>query len=155
MTDYINDTPQIAKFDYNGKKILPVYRKIRCDLCDDFTKQQEYTKYQTSKVIQNIVRIPSSLYTMKLGAVSTYKKQTNADGVNWNQMSDKPQMSYQQTYVPTHGSSTKSSITRERPGAQSPGGKGCDVKHNSYDRYLNRIKGIGSRPSPISVWNYL
>jgi hypothetical protein len=23
----------------------------------------------------------------------------------------------------------------------SPGGVGCDIKHNSYDRYLNRIKG--------------
>jgi hypothetical protein len=25
----------------------------------------------------------------------------------------------------------------------SPGGVGCDIKHNSYDRYLNRIKARG------------
>jgi hypothetical protein len=30
-----------------------------------------------------------------------------------------------------------------RPGALSPGGKGLDIKHNSYARYLARIKGKG------------
>ena len=38
-------------------------------------------------------------------------------------------------------SSTRRTITRNRPGAMSPGGSGVDIKHNSYDRYLNRIKG--------------
>ncbi len=33
---------------------------------------------------------------------------------------------------------TKRSITSLRPGAMSPGGSGVDIKHNSYDRYLNR-----------------
>jgi hypothetical protein len=42
-----------------------------------------------------------------------------------------------------HGSSTKRSITRCRPGAGCPGGSGVDIKHNSYDRYLNRLKGKG------------
>jgi hypothetical protein len=61
-------------------------------------------------------------------------------------MSDRPNPSQQQTYVPTNGSiigsnSTKHTVTASRPGAQSPGGVGCDIKHNSYDRYLNRIKG--------------
>jgi hypothetical protein len=28
-----------------------------------------------------------------------------------------------------------------RPGALSPGGSGVDIKHNSYERYLNRLKG--------------
>lgn len=32
---------------------------------------------------------------------------------------------------------------RNRPGALSPGGIGVDIKHNSYNRYLNRIKGQG------------
>jgi hypothetical protein len=40
-----------------------------------------------------------------------------------------------------HGSSTKHTIVRNRPGAMSPGGVGVDIKHNSYDRYLNRLKG--------------
>ena len=42
-----------------------------------------------------------------------------------------------------HGSSTKNTITRCRPGAGCPGGAGVDIKHNSYDRYLNRLKGKG------------
>jgi hypothetical protein len=33
------------------------------------------------------------------------------------------------------------SVTSSRPGGQTPGGKGCDIKHNSYERYLNRLKG--------------
>jgi hypothetical protein len=34
-------------------------------------------------------------------------------------------------------------VTSSRPGCQTPGGVGCDIKHNSYDRYLNRLKGRG------------
>jgi hypothetical protein len=60
--------------------------------------------------------------------------------VNWNQSSDRANASIQRVYRPTNGNSTRSSITRERPGSQSPGGKGVDVKHNSYDRYLARKK---------------
>jgi hypothetical protein len=36
------------------------------------------------------------------------------------------------------------SVTSSKPGCQTPGGIGCDVKHNSYDRYLNRLKGKGA-----------
>ena len=154
MTNYTGTIDEINKLITNEKEPMPVYRWYKCNVCGDTDKQQNYTKYQTLKVIQNTVRVPSSLYTMNLGAVSTYKKQTNATGVNWNQMSDKPQMSYQQTYVPTHGNSTKSTITRERPGAQSPGGKGCDVKHNSYDRYLNKLKGAGVLRGGIAPEDY-
>jgi hypothetical protein len=35
------------------------------------------------------------------------------------------------------------SVTSSKPGSQTPGGIGCDIKHNSYDRYLNRLKGKG------------
>ena len=42
--------------------------------------------------------------------------------------------------VPTRGSSTKSSITANRPGSIAPGGRGVDVKHGSYARYLGKIK---------------
>ena len=34
----------------------------------------------------------------------------------------------------------RGSITRARPGSLAPGGTGVDIKHNSYDRYLARIK---------------
>lgn len=65
--------------------------------------------------------------------------------VYWNQMSDRAKPANQvvktgsgSTY---HGSSTRHTIVRSRPGAMSPGGIGVDIKHNSYDRYLNKIKG--------------
>ena len=152
MTNYMSSFDEIGD-DENEEPSL-VYRWSKCNGCGDTDIKKNYNKYQTLKLIQNTVRVPSSLYTMNLGAMSTYKKQSNVTGVNWNQMSDKPQMSYQQTYVPSHGNSTKSAITRERPGAQSPGGKGCDVKHNSYDRYLNKLKGAGVLRGEILPENY-
>jgi hypothetical protein len=104
-------------------------------------------QYQRLKIIQNTVRVPSSLYTMNLGSLNAYTKPgPETNNVCWNQMSDRPFPSNQKTYVPTKGgivgsNSTKHTVTNSRPGAQSPGGIGCDIKHNSYDRYLNRIKG--------------
>lgn len=115
--------------------------------------------YQTQKIIQNTVRVPSSLYTMNLAALNAYERPKAVPsvveiggatyiappGVNWNQMSDRKQPHIQtgatasgSTY---HSSSTRHSITRMRPGALNPGGNGVDIKHNSYDRYLNRLKG--------------
>jgi hypothetical protein len=68
-------------------------------------------------------------------------------GVNWNQMSDRKEP-HVQVVVSGSGSgyganSTRRTITRLRPGALSPGGSGVDIKHNSYERYLNRLKGKG------------
>jgi len=115
-------------------------------------------QYQRQKIIQKTVRVPSSLFTMNLGALSAYRfplttYQTVAQagspyvvppGVNWNQMSDRPSPSVQVVKTgsgSTYGaSSTRHSIVRMRPGAMSPGGVGVDIKHNSYDRYLNRLK---------------
>jgi len=45
--------------------------------------------------------------------------------------------------VPSRGNSTKTSLTRNRPGSQAPGGKGVDIKHGNYARYLARLKGRG------------
>jgi hypothetical protein len=50
----------------------------------------------------------------------------------WSALSDRPNPS-------NPGYKTRAS---SRPGGQSPGGVGCDVKHGSYERYLNRIKGV-------------
>jgi len=65
--------------------------------------------------------------------------------VCWNQQSDRPVPSVQKATIPT-GTFTSmngrhTSHTSSRPGCQTPGGIGCDIKHNSYDRYLNRLKG--------------
>lgn len=117
------------------------------------------TQYQRQKIIQNTVRVKSSLYTMNLGALNVYQKPNKtysvadnsgatyivSPGVNWNQMSDRKDPHVQVVVSgsgSTYGaSSTRRTITRLRPGALSPGGSGVDIKHNSYERYLNRIKG--------------
>jgi hypothetical protein len=119
------------------------------------------SQYQRQKIIQNTVRVKSSLYTMNLGALTAYQrpnliyKLVDNSGatyvvppsVNWNQMSDRKEP-HVQVVVSGSGSgygasSTRRTITRLRPGALSPGGSGVDIKHNSYDRYLNRLKGKG------------
>jgi hypothetical protein len=105
-------------------------------------------QYQKLKLIQNTVRVYSSLYTSNLGPLNAYQKPTKiTNNVCWNQMSDRPVPSVQRSVIPT-GSNTSmnrrhTSVTSSRPGCQSPGGIGCDIKHNSYDRYLNRLKGKG------------
>jgi hypothetical protein len=117
------------------------------------------SQYQRQKIIQKTVRVQSSLYTMNLAGLSGYQKPLptyqlleqagtqyySPPGVNWNQMSDRASPANQVTKVASgssyHSSSTKHSITRDRPGAMSPGGIGVDIKHNSYERRLLRLKG--------------
>ena len=74
--------------------------------------------------------------------------------VNWNQMSDRAVPGIVKRNVPSRGNSTKYSITRERPGSQSAPGAGVDVKHGSYHRYLERLKGKGpARTQPPAPGN--
>ena len=116
-----------------------------CTACGDGNCNPSSLNEITQKRIWNQVRAYSSIYTMANAATNVGGDATNLplpkfNDVNWNQSSDRNRPSVQQTIVPSRGNSTRSSITRHRPGAGSPGGKGVDVKHNSYDRYLNRIK---------------
>jgi hypothetical protein len=114
----------------------------RCRGCNNnLTSNDPASQYQRQKIIQNTVRVPASLYTMNLGALNVYELPDARTRVNWNQMSDRRNRHIQTAYIPTRGSSTRSSITRNRPGAMGPGGEGVDIKHNSYYRYLARIKG--------------
>jgi hypothetical protein len=120
------------------------YRLRSCDT--NMTSNTPANQYQKLKLIQNTVRVYASLYTSNLGPLNAYVQPTNTTyGVCWNQMSDRPVASVQKTVVPTGANTTlnrrHTSVTSSRPGCQSPGGIGCDIKHNSYDRYLNRIKG--------------
>jgi len=108
------------------------------------------SQYQRLKIIQNTVRVPSSLYTMNLGALNVYEYPKTFDNVNWNQMSDRSERHSQVVNVSSHGSRTRRTITRNRPNASTPGGLGVDIKHNSYYRYLDRLKGKGPiRRGPI------
>jgi hypothetical protein len=119
------------------------------------------SQYQLQKAIQNTIGVYESLYLADLASLNVYSKpSSNAfiveqagtpyivpPGVNWNQMSDRPIPSVQEVKTSSgstyRGSSTKHSIMRNRPGSLSPGGIGVDIKHNSYNRYLNRLKGQG------------
>ena len=134
----------------NSSKIVglePYYYRYRgCDT--NLTTNSPANQYQRLKLIQNTVRVYSSLYTMNVAALTAYRKPSViTHGVCWNQMSDRPFPSVQKTVVPTgyfHSLNNRHySVTSSRPGGQSPGGVGCDIKHNSYDRYLNRLKGKG------------
>ena len=106
-----------------------------------------FSHYQNQKIIQNTVRVDSGQYTMNLAALASYQHPIYLNAyVPWNQMSDRAVPSVQKVVTGSgtnvfSGNSTRRTITRLRPGAMSPGGVGCDIKHNSYDRYLNRIKG--------------
>jgi hypothetical protein len=109
-------------------------------------------QYQKLKIIQNTVRVYGSLYTANVGPLTAYKKPLSDPdkgfyGVCWNQMSDRPVPSVQPMSIPTgYGTAMNrrhTSVTSSKPGSQTPGGAGCDIKHNSYDRYLNRLKGKG------------
>lgn len=133
-----------------------------CRGCDNNLNGNEpASQYQRQKLIQNTVRVKSSLYTMNLAALSSYQRPLNEPQLveqagsqyvvpsrtYWNQMSDRAKPSVQKTKTASgstyHSSSTRHSITRHRPGALSPGGIGVDIKHNSYERYLLKLKGKG------------
>ena len=112
----------------------------------------------TQKIIQNQVRVPSSLVAMNLGAFNVRGGATNNPLlsfalVNQSQASDRNRFGIQTRYVPTRGNSTTGSITRNRPGSLGPAGAGVDVKHNSYDRYLARKKApnLKTQSNPAAV----
>ena len=93
----------------------------------------------TQKQIWHQIRVPASLYTMNFAALANTQRFASKN--NWNQSSDQLVESQQTAYHPTRGNSTKRTLTSLKPGSAAPGGKGVDIKFNSYDRYLNRLKG--------------
>jgi hypothetical protein len=126
--------------------------RYNCRGCNrNLTSNNPASIYQRQKIIQNTVRVNSSLYAMNLAALSTYQPPSdkpqliNGDyivpaNVYWNQMSDRARPSRQLVKNTNTASSTRHTITRHRPGALSPGGDGVDIKHNYYGRYLNKLK---------------
>lgn len=152
--------------------------KSNCRTCNQRVCNQNLSgddpasQYQRQKIIQNTVRVASSLYTMNLAGLASYQKPLNTSQlvnqpgtpyvapprVYWNQMSDRARPANQTTKTASgsayHTSSTRHTITRDRPGAMSPGGVGVDIKHNSYDRYLNKLKGRAPLRRGIIPPNY-
>jgi len=150
---------------YNETKKQPII--YQCRGCNrNLASNNPASQYQRQKIIQRTVRMPTSQYSMNLASLTVFTKalatgqlveQANTPyyvppNINWNQMSDRPVPSVQKVKTASYGSSsTKSTIVRNRPGAMSPGGIGVDIKHNSYDRYLNRLKGKGSLKRGVTV----
>lgn len=123
--------------------INPNYIPINCKgFCNISSSLSSSAIYQRQKIIQNTVRVHSSLYTMNIGGLNVYELPDSTYGVNWKQMSDRRIPHVQKNIVPS-GRSTKHSYTWHRPCCQSPGGSGVDMKHGSYDRYLAKLKGKG------------
>ena len=93
----------------------------------------------TQRRIWKASRTDPSLYMSVLaaqtvrGGLGNAPLAANAD-VNWNQMSDRAVSGIERLKLPRHR-------TRHRPGGTRAPGAGVDVKHGSYDRYLNRKKG--------------
>jgi len=99
------------------------------------------TADQNQRRIWRQVRVPASQYLLNLGAfTSSAQRVANGTNTNWNTMSDRVLAANQTVVHPSHGSSTRNTLTSGRPGAASPGGRGVDVKHDSYARFLNRKK---------------
>jgi hypothetical protein len=157
---YKNSNNALQSYNQNTQTKNDSNESVRCRGCNqNLTSSDPASQYQRQKIIQNTVRVKSSLYTMNLAGLMSYQKPLNTyqlveqagtsyytpPGVNWNQMSDRPSPSVQTVKTGSGSaygaSSTKHTIVRNRPGAMSPGGVGVDIKHNSYDRYLNRLKG--------------
>ena len=157
---YKNSNNVLQSYNQNTETKIETNDIFRCRNCNqNLTSSDPASQYQKQKLIQNTVRVNSSLYTMNLAGLMGYQKPLNTyqiveqagtpyyapPGVNWNQMSDRRSPAVQTVKTGSGSaygaSSTRHTIVRDRPGAMSPGGVGVDIKHNSYDRYLNRLKG--------------
>lgn len=94
------------------------------------------------KQMFNTVRVTSSEYAMNRSALHVGNDTSTRTAQGNNQSSDRAVASVvANVNAPSRGNSRTSSITRIRPGSLTPGGTGVDIKHNSYARYLARIKG--------------
>jgi hypothetical protein len=119
-----------------------VQTPVRCYQCINNPTSNTTSKmlmYNTLKQIQKTVRVSSSQYTNELASLTATPKIFPT----WNNMSDRdvPHVQHKRN---------ASILSTYRPGTSSPGGIGCDIKHGSYSRYLNRLKGRSAlRKEPI------
>lgn len=121
---------------------IPLVSQCRTCIPSNWPLPSTYSD-ANQKRIWKASRVSQSQYLDSISSLNVYTPPILKIGVNWNQMSDRAVPGVVKRNVPSHGNSTKSSITRNRPGAQSAPGIGVDVKHGSYHRYLERLKGKG------------
>ena len=103
----------MTKFSQNQKPIFKYKKPSRVPIDLSSSLFPTYTQ----KNIQNQVKVPSSSYTMNLASLNVSKEITINNKI-WNNSSDR---------VYDYKNSKKDN-------------KGVDLKHNSYDRYLNKKK---------------
>jgi len=138
MSGSENYTPNNCKC--HGANQIPLV--VQCRVCQDL--QLETNSDANQKRIWKASRVDQSQYLASISSLNVYTPPILfSNSVNWNQMSDRAIPGIVKHNVPSRGNSTKYSITRERPGSQSAPGVGVDVKHGSYHRYLERLKGKG------------
>ncbi len=106
-------------------------------------------KQHTQKKIQNTVKIPTGQYLDNLTSLtvrgdSNNTPLSNLNNVNESQASDRNRLHIQTAVY------NKPRFYSARPGRQGPGGKGVDVKHNSFDRILARKKAQHLRTENIT-----
>ena len=107
--------------------------------------------------------VSSSIYNSNLTAFSAVKNQSYSNST----ASDRARLSNMNLVIRRNTSSLTGSRTSLKPGCLSAGGKGVDVKHNSYDRYLAKLKGktlkqittstapiYGNKTSNIPLFSY-
>tara|TARA_Y100000389_G_C17455144_1_gene517618 strand:- start:1488 stop:2120 length:633 start_codon:yes stop_codon:yes gene_type:complete len=106
---------KVNKFDndkmiYRAKNTIQMRRKTNSYISSSLHNDS------TQKIIQNQARVQCSLYTMNLASLTSGNSTKNKKP--WNNASDR--------YYDYN-------LSKEKE-------KGVDIKHNSYDRYLNRKK---------------
>jgi hypothetical protein len=113
-------------------------KQPHCPTCNNITTT---LGDHTEKIILRKVRQASSSRTDVMKTRSAKDKNAcNPSNWSWHNQSSSVMASIMVKNVPSRGNSTKSTITRHRPGASSAPGTGVDVKHNSYERYLLKRK---------------
>ena len=130
--------------------------KGNCRGCNNnLTGDDWASRDQRQRIIQNVVRVSASEFTMNLTAFVV--RDVNQTPMTNNQMSDRAYASGSnkagnkggvfRNNVPTRGNSTRTSVTSLRPGSssapvtQNVASHGVDIKHGSYARYLAKKKG--------------
>jgi len=150
MTDLYNICEEIYPFDRISWGSYPL--EDASSVCFSFPTTPPPGRHECTyhipqqKQIWGQTGTLSSLYLMNKASLTVAKQRlVSGVNVNWNQTSDRQTPSIQVIVAHSNGNSVKYNRAGLRPGAQSPGGVGVDVKHGSYDRYLARKKSYNLR----------